>query len=369
MKNKTIWWVLAIILISIVGFSISKQTLSGPEVKVGFILPLTGDAAVYGESAKKAADLAVSDLEKKNGVKIIPIYEDSQLSPALSASAAHKLVDVDGVKAIVTFSSGETLSVCPITEAKGIPLFSSGSSPLISKCGQNTFRNYPSDIYQGKVLAQKAQALGYKKAFIAYIDNDYGKGLEQEFIKNYTGQVVAEAHQAGERDFRTIVAKIKQEKPDTIILISQLAEGSQFLSQLAAQNVFLPILGSEALKEDALITKIPKTIAQYLSVTSVSEYSGNEALAFKSEYEEKYHEKYAAFANFVYDNVGVLGSALQNCSALQKQNDAGCVSGFVRDTQMTGATGNISFDEHGDIKEKPYTLFVISGDTFVAKGE
>ncbi len=73
---------------------------------------------------------------------------------------------------------------------------SAGSSPKITTCGDYTFRNYPSDIYQGKVLAEKVFQKGYKN--VVGIDMsqeavDYckEKGIENIYKVEYLSDFLA----------------------------------------------------------------------------------------------------------------------------------------------------------------------------------
>lgn len=341
-----------------VGFDTAK------EAKIGFILPVTGDAASYGESAQKAAKLAMEDLGKQ-GVSITPIYEDSKLSGSVSAGLIQKFIE-EGVLAVISFGSGDALAMCPIIKGHDIVLFNSGSSPEITACEQ-TFRNYPSDIYQGKILAEKAKENGFEKIALVYLNNDYGVGLKNEFIKNYSGTIaVTEVQAPGSTDFRTSLAKIKSSGATHIVLLSQLAEVIPFLNQYADQGMRLPILASESIKDDSLPRSVPKVIHGNISAIAVAEYSGSEAQEFKTAYEEAYGAKQTAFADHVYDNTITAGKAIDACNKKRMLN-AACIQDFVERYNAIGATGPISFGSDGDILGKSYDVYVIKGGVYVKK--
>lgn len=65
------------------------------EIKIGAILPLTGDAALYGKSIKKGIDLAVDQINSKGGIKgskVSVIFEDSKAVPADGVAAFQNLL-------------------------------------------------------------------------------------------------------------------------------------------------------------------------------------------------------------------------------------------------------------------------------------
>src|SRR3990167_4855013 len=106
-KSKKLWGVLlagAVLLAS--GFSGCGQT--GPAaikdnsqtaaplaaVKVGVMAPLSGDAASYGESVKRAVELSLKNLGLSN---VQLVVEDSKCDPKEAVTVATKLITVDKV--------------------------------------------------------------------------------------------------------------------------------------------------------------------------------------------------------------------------------------------------------------------------------
>ena len=86
-------------------------------LKIGAILPLSGDVAVYGNNTKKGIDLAVDEINKTGGVngkKIEIIYEDSKAEPKTGVTAMHKLIK-NKVQAVIDNSvSSVALAIAPI---------------------------------------------------------------------------------------------------------------------------------------------------------------------------------------------------------------------------------------------------------------
>ena len=333
-------------------------------IKIGAILPLTGEAATYGQAAQRGIDLAVEKVEKENNIKLEIIYEDSQMDPKKAVDAAQKLINLDGVKYLVGFGSSNDLAVCPISESNKVVLLSpAASSPeLTTKCGDYTFSNFPSDIYQGKILADKVYNKGFKKIAIMYINNDYGVGLKNEFEKNFNGTIlISEAHNSSDVDFKTQLTKIKSTNPEAIVLISQLTEGSRILKQRIELEINQPVFASEGLKDNNLLEN-PANVLKDVYPIFISQYEGKEYQEYKNAYLQKYGEEFGAFSDYVYDSVLTLANAVKECDSA---NDTECVKLNLYKTNIKGATGLIKFDKNGDIVDKPYSLYKIENNEFV----
>jgi branched-chain amino acid transport system substrate-binding protein len=276
-SNKNIFKVLIILIVIILvifGIRASQAPKPMGQVKIGVIIPLTGDASLYGQSVKKGIDLAVEKAAKDYGVSFEVIYEDSKLDPKLAVLALQKLISVDGVKYVIGFSSGETLAMCKIADSNKTVLISSASSPdVTTNCGDYTFRNFPSDTYQGKELAVKISEKGYKKVGVLYISNSYGVGLKDEFVKNFPGNISGiESHESSGSDFKTQLTKLKATYPDALVLISQIVEGSIVLKEKTDLDFKIPVFASETMKDPNLFKVNTESLSD-LYITSISQYN------------------------------------------------------------------------------------------------
>ena len=164
---------------------------SGDPIKIGTLIDATGDLAVFGPPIVLATDLAALLINEAGGIdgrQIEMIHRDSGTSPQIATDAASALVNVDGVEAIVgSLSSGVSLAVAEsVTIPNGAVLVSPAStSPALSSLDDNdlVFRTTVSDAFQGVILAQVANELGYENVATMYINNAYGEGLSTVFAE------------------------------------------------------------------------------------------------------------------------------------------------------------------------------------------
>jgi branched-chain amino acid transport system substrate-binding protein len=161
-------------------------------MKVGAIVPLTGDLQQYGETgnialemAEKVANDALADAGYDGKVELL--VEDGETKEDAAKSAAEKLAGEDVSCIVGDWASSSTLAVAQsVTIDEGIPLISPAST-----AGELTtleddglvFRTVPSDNLQASVLADAiAEDIGDGgKVTVAARNNAYGTGLAAAF--------------------------------------------------------------------------------------------------------------------------------------------------------------------------------------------
>jgi branched-chain amino acid transport system substrate-binding protein len=218
---KKLWIIISIVVVVALAIilSVTRAKKEPNEIRIGAILPLTGDAAVYGERLKEGIELSRYVFERQAINPRIDIhFEDSRLDPKEAVNAFYKL-EQSNIKFIIgPYSSSEVLAVAPIAEKKRILVISPGaSSPKITSAGDYIFRIVASDIYDGQVLAHYAEKnLKATSAGIVYINNDYGLGINEAFAKEFkslNGNImISLSFEPNNTDFRTYLLKLKQAK-------------------------------------------------------------------------------------------------------------------------------------------------------------
>lgn len=238
---KKSWIIGAIILVAAIVIFGRGGSNEGGVVKIGFIGPMTGDAAAYGQQLKRVIDYRLGEINaaaKENDSKFEIVYEDGQCSGSAAVNAFQKLTDVDGVKFVIASCSTEFLTAAPIANEKKVLAVSTiASNPKIEDQGPFALSFSYSDKKTTEDIAKAASA--YKRVAILSEQSDYNMGIRDgalEFLKQYPGVTVVanEVVAKGTTDFRGVLTKIKGTNPDAIILnpfIGTTAEN--LLKQLA----------------------------------------------------------------------------------------------------------------------------------------
>lgn len=246
---KKIIWLVVLVLVLIVIYSVSapkKFDENAAPIKIGFIAPLTGDAAAIGEQFKRVVDYRVADINskaKEGEPKFEAAFEDGQCSGSVAVNAFQKLTDVSGVKFISTLCSTETLTIAPLANEKKVVLLSPiSSNPKVEDQGPFTFSLSYSDKKTTEDMAKAASA--YKRVAIISEQADYNIGIRDgvtEFLKQYpsVSVVASETLPKGTTDFRSALAKIRATSPDAVILNPFLgATAENLIKQLAEMKTW-----------------------------------------------------------------------------------------------------------------------------------
>ena len=157
--NKKLWIVVGITLIlGIVLFGVSKNktpVATGP-IKIGSVLPITGDFAFFGGEILRGAQIAIEEAQKSNpDIKFI--NEDDHSDAKSSVNAANKLTSIDKVDGVITATLQEVKPMASIFSNGSIPLLATwDSNDYIKTAGKNIFTIGFSTEYAGQIMADHA---------------------------------------------------------------------------------------------------------------------------------------------------------------------------------------------------------------------
>ena len=171
----------------------TEQQAAAP-LKLGLLLNFTGSPEASADR-RRAFDLAILHLNEGGGVLGRPVQgvvADATGDPVVAEDVALRLVEVDGVHAIVgPNASSAALPVARnVSGALGIPTISpSATSPQLTTVDDNGyfFRTALSDAAQGPVLARVTRERGFDNVGLIYQDDAYGRGLADAFRAAWSG--------------------------------------------------------------------------------------------------------------------------------------------------------------------------------------
>ncbi len=330
----------------------SQLTQNRP-IKIGSILSLTGSAAQYGKWSQNGIELAVDTVNRAGGVNGRPlqiIYEDDATSPASAVAAAKKLIEINHVSAILgPLTSSGVLAAAPVAESAHIVLLSPcASSPKITDAGDYIFRNWPSDTFEGAAMAEfLAQQLHVKRVVVAAMNNEYGIGLRDVFIKraNELGLDILGVllFEQGAADLRTQAARIAELKPDIVYAPGHGKEVAMLIRQCREIGFKLAFASGVAFEAPDVFTVAGNAAegTYYTAPAFAPDSQDTRIKDFQSAYEVRFHSKAEVFAAHAYDAVKMLVAALENTrDATAKLKDS--LSGIHDFPGVTGNTSSLS---------------------------
>lgn len=305
-KILSIIIVVAVIMVFGLYFSNKGMGCSNEVMKIGVILPLTGPAQAAGEASKKAVEMALEEMSQDLRVKVQVVFEDDQLDAKLAVSAAQKLINIDGVKALITYGSGSSVAVSPIAEKSMIPLIGIGNSSDINKDKQWVVRYVPSSPLLISALEKLILNGKYKKVAIIWNQADGPKANVEETVKILPAlgyEIVAnESVAKGENDFKTSIAKLRFASPDVIISYLSPQIGI-FAKQVQDLGWEVPIVGIINFEASSQIKIAGTALDNQL-------YVGDENADFLEKYFVRYGMYPATAGDNLYDAVTQLTLAV-----------------------------------------------------------
>ena len=359
-----------IVLVILAGFlGCSKKQ---EEIKIGAILSLTGDAALYGQNAKEGIDLAVEEVNKEGGIlgkNIKVIYEDTQADPKIGLSAFQKLVKVDKVESVIgPITSSVLLAVAPVANKEQVVVLSpAATSPDITEAGDFIFRNWPSDAYEGKLIAEYAyHNLNLRNTSLLLINNDYGKGLKQVFVRefeNLGGKIgIIETFNPKDTDFRAQILKLKDSQTEGLYIVGYPEEFVIILKQIKELGLKTQLLSTSAFQDKDIIIKSGVASEGVIYPYPIEPDPTNPVVAnFEKNFENKYGKKPGIVCDTGYDALKMIVYTIQ----LEKGYSGSEIQrGLLSIKDFQGASGIMSFDRNGDI-EKIMEIKTVKNGEFV----
>jgi branched-chain amino acid transport system substrate-binding protein len=161
---------------------------------VGTILPVTGDLAFLGPAEVEGAELAVEDINAAGGVLdadvVLEQGDSGDTTTDIANTEVDRLLALNADVIVGAASSAVSKTVIDKITGAGVIQFSpANTSPDFTDYADNGlyFRTAPSDLLQGRVLADQVLAQGNETASVLFRQESYGQGLADSFQENFEG--------------------------------------------------------------------------------------------------------------------------------------------------------------------------------------
>ncbi len=338
-------------------------------VKIGSASPLTGPQAHIGTDIRNGVELAIEDANAAGleiggrKVKLELIAEDDEANPTKATTVAQKLVDAKVVAVVGHFNSGASIPASKIYSDAGVPQISpSSTNPKYTQQGfKTTFRVVANDDQQGPTIAHFViNNLKAKK--IAVIDDStaYGQGLADAFeksAKSLGAQIVDHEHTTDkDTDFKSILTKIKGRGPDLIMFGGIDPQAGPMVKQMSELGIKAKYIGGDGIQTPNFIKLAgPASEGVMASMPGLPKEKMPGGEAFLQKYKAKFNQEVELFAPMGYDAVMVFVDSMKRAGSA----DPAKFLPEVGKTSYQGVIGPIAFDDKGDLKNGPITVYVV----------
>lgn len=329
-------------------------------VKIGALMPLTGQISVLGERMRNGMELARRDLIADGVADDVRVVYEDACDTTSSLNAARKLVDVDKVSVIgSSFCLFGEDAIVPYTESKKVILFNTAANPesvLNKKYVFSTNFAIRDDAHN---LADYAQnKLHAKTAAIVHLQSSFGESYRANFTQKFEeldGHVlIAEAKLPDATDFRTELMKIKALNPDVLVIVHFGSSLGNALKQARQLGITAPIMGDYE-SEDPTVLTFAGSAAEGLIISSSQPKDQSVAVqSFEERYKAAYGELPDVLAANAYDAL-----QLQVRSYVACEGKTDCVAIRLSKTKdYEGVSGVITINpaDHSTIKSTVFKI-------------
>jgi branched-chain amino acid transport system substrate-binding protein len=294
----------------------------GGTLIVGFAFVTSGDNAVYGNSQRAAAELAIEEINARGeGPQIQGIFEDTAAKPDQAITVFQKFINNDRVHAIIGPTlSNEARSSDPVAQTAGVPVLAvSNTAGGITDMGDYIFRDSLAEFQViPETVRQAKEVLNISKVSLLYASDDaFSKSgadvFRTELQKNNIQILSEQTFATADTDYRTQLTQIKGENPDAIV-VSALANPAQTILQQARRDVGIDpkvhIIGGNGFNSPAVVKAAGDT-AEGLVVGAAWNLNATDELSqqFIEDYNAKNGRDPDQFAAQAYAGVYILHDA------------------------------------------------------------
>lgn len=354
------------------GYSV---VVSGGEIKIGIIAPLTGAVSVYGTSALNAIELAVSEINRSKdilpGYKIKLLKLDDQ-GDATVGAAAFKTALSSGAAAIIgSVTTSVTAAITSLAnEHEVLMITPSATGDDITKESDFVFRACFKDSFQGALAARYAKELGYDEASILYAKGDaYSSGLRSAFVKECENLGIKISAQmtsptiSEETTFASQISTIVGKMGEDGFLFAPYyydAVGPLIIPDVRKSGFKGVVMGCDGY--DGMIPDyVTGDLSVYNNVYFTNHYSDEsrdeKVVDFIKNYKEEFGETPTAFAALGYDAAYMLLLSLEKVLGETPDKVSGrALKKAMDNMSYKGVTGDMTLDETGTPEKKAVIL-------------
>jgi branched-chain amino acid transport system substrate-binding protein len=334
------------------------------EISIAVAGPMTGEYASFGAQFKAGAEAAVADINKAGGVlgkKLQLEIGDDACDPKQARSVAEQLAAKSVVFVAGHYCSGSSIPASDVYNEAGIIQISPGSTnPKYTDQRPKdgfSYRVCGRDDQQG-LIAGNYLATKFKDKNIAIIDDKtaYGKGLAEETRKamNAAGkkEVFSDTITAGEKDYNTVVTKLKGANIDLVYLGGYHTEAGLIVRQMRAQGMKTILMGGDALVSVELGQIAGPMIEGTLFTFSPDPRKNAAAAGVVKEFRAKKVDP-EGYVLYAYAAIQAWKGAVEKAQS----TDAAKVKAALDTGEFDTVLGKFKFDAKGDPTLKPYVVY------------
>lgn len=364
---------LAVLVILAGAVGCSKLPEGEKVVKIALVCPLTGDIAAMGQGMKRGAEMAVEEATVSGRfpeIKLELAAFDDRGDPKEAVNVANQIIsDKKIIGVIGHLNSGCSIPASQIYAKRNLLMMTSASTnPKLTLQGlKNVFRVCTTDDVQGSFGANYClDKLKITTAAVIHDKTAYGQGLAEEFKKQFEsrqGKILSfDGINIGDKDFRSLLTRIKNEKPTMLYFGGMYSECGLISKQAKELGLIVPVVAGDGVFTPEYITIGGKsTEGDYASMVGAPP----EKLPKAKEFMDKFKAKYPGINMQPYDPYTYEATCML-IEAIEKTNKEPVkIVDYISKIKFNGILGETTFDEKGDTLNKTISIYQVKNGKFV----
>lgn len=358
------------------GCSGENKGADGDVIKLGGLAPLTGNYAEYGKGFQIGFQKAIDEINAKGGVnghKFEIEIKDTQGDAVVSSNMATNFAEDESVMAILgDFTSGACKANAEIVDRYGIVQLSpTASAPDYANMSEYCFSIMGRQDAEAPYLAKYilGKYLGVKNIAVIRVDSDWGLSCYENFMVQAEKEgmnVTAEKYAAGEKDFSSLITKMRSIDPDVLVVMDQGDAVAAIFNQADAAGWDIQHVALGPGTSEQLISQL--TTPDNLIVTSPFFFDENNAelTAWAESFEKEAGFKPTIHPACAYDCVYLIANAVERIGDGEITRDA--IQQALAESENEGITGALNFTPDGDIQRQYMICGVEDGKWVILEG-
>ena len=342
-------------------------------LKMGFIGPLTGAAAVYGNSCLWGAQIAVDEINALGGMQIELIAEDDEHDPEKSVNAYNTLWDAGAQMIVGCVTTGPCKAVS--AEAYNDRMFMltpSASSTEVTAGKDNMYQVCFTDPNQGSASAQyiAENALASKVAVIYNNADAYSTGIYQTFASEAETvglEVVSVTTFTDDTtDFSVQLTDAKDNGAELVFLPIYYTPASMILNQAKAMEYAPKFFGVDGMDGILTLEGFDTSLAEGVMLLTpfAADAADERTQTFVAAYKAAHEDTPTQFSADGYDAVYALYEAsVQGGINGDTSTEDACeiLVSVMPEITVSGLTGEMDWEANGEVTKTPKAVMIQNG--------
>ncbi|WP_158780770.1 branched-chain amino acid ABC transporter substrate-binding protein [Pantoea sp. BAV 3049] len=334
------------------------------DIKVAIVGAMSGPVAQYGDMEFTGAKQAIADINAKGGVngdKLVGVEYDDACDPKQAVAVANKVIN-DGIRYVIGhLCSSSTQPASDIYEDEGVLMITPAATnaDLTTRGYKMIMRTTGLDSDQGPTAAKYILSeIKPQRIAVIHDKQQYGEGLArsvQDSLKKSGGNVVMfEGITAGDKDFSTLVARLKKENVDFVYFGGYYPEMGQILRQSRAAGLKTQFMGPEGVGNSSL-SNIAGAASEGMLVTLPKRY--DQVPANQPIVDSLKAKKLDPTGPFVWTTYAALQSLTTGMERSKSAEPEDIAKNLKEGAPVPTVMGDLSWDAKGDLKGFEFGIF------------